>query len=50
MSLTFVAFEGLGGGIGHVLEVGDAVTICSVSVGTGVVLSSKGLFRCDCLF
>ena len=37
----FVSFEGLGGGIRHVLEglgcgVGGVVTICSVCVSTGV--------------
>ena len=38
--VTFVTFEGLGGGTGHVLEglgVGGVVTIFSMSVGTGVI-------------
>ena len=48
--LAYVTFEDLGDGIGHVLEVGGAVTMCSMSVGTGVILSSKVLSRCDCLF
>ena len=50
VSLEFVPFEGLGGGDGHVLEVGDAVTVHSVSVGTRVIVSSKVLSWCDCLF
>ena len=38
--VTFVTLEGLGGGIGHVLEglgVGGVLTTCSMSVGTGVI-------------
>ena len=43
-SLTFVAFEGFGGGIGHVL-VGGIVAVCSLSE---VISSPEMLSRCDC--
>ena len=51
VSLEFVTFEGLGGGIGHVLDgvgVRGVVATCSVSVGTEVIPSSEVLSRCDC--
>ena len=47
VSLVFVTFEGLGGGIGHVL-VGGIVTVCSMSVGNEVISSSEVLSTCDC--
>ena len=41
----FVAFEGLGGGIGHVL-VGGIVAVCSMSV----VISSPEVLSLSCWF
>ena len=42
-----MAFEGLGGGIGHVI-VGCMITACSVSVGTEVISSAEVLSRHGC--
>ena len=47
VSLAFVAFEGLGGGIGHV-HVGGMITVHSMSVGTEVISSAEVLSRCGC--
>ena len=42
VSLAFVTFEGLGGGMGRVLG-GGVVAVCSVSVGTEVISSFEVL-------